>query len=76
MAERILLIEDEADLRMTLTDRLKSQGYSTDCAVDGVEGLEKATKGPYDLIILDVMLPLKSGFDVCRDIRKAGHVMP
>ncbi len=76
MAERILLIEDEADLRMTLTDRLKSQGYSTDCAVDGVEGLEKATKGGYDLIILDVMLPLKNGFDVCRDIRKAGHVMP
>ena len=76
MAERILLIEDEADLRMTLTDRLKSQGYSIDCAADGVEGLEKATKGGYDLVILDVMLPLKSGFDVCRDIRKAGHVMP
>src|SRR5258708_12453857 len=76
MSERILLIEDEADLRMTLTDRLKSEGYSTDCAVDGAEGLEKATKDSYDLIILDVMLPLKSGFDVCRDIRKAGHVMP
>jgi two-component system alkaline phosphatase synthesis response regulator PhoP len=76
MTERILLVEDEEDLRMTLTDRLKSEGYATVCAVNGVDGLQKAIEGQFDLIILDVMLPLKSGFDVCRDIRKAGLTLP
>jgi len=76
MTERILLVEDEEDLRMTLTDRLKSEGYVPECAVDGAEGLKKALQGSYDLIILDVMMPNKNGFDVCRDIRKAGLVVP
>ncbi|HLY98764.1 MAG TPA: response regulator transcription factor, partial [Candidatus Angelobacter sp.] len=76
MNERILLIEDEADLRMTLTDRLESEGYSVECAGDGAEGLNKATSSSWSLIILDVMLPKKSGFDVCRDIRRAGLEMP
>jgi two-component system, OmpR family, alkaline phosphatase synthesis response regulator PhoP len=76
MNESILLIEDEADLRMTLTDRLESEGYSVECASDGADGLQKATSRPWSLIILDVMLPKKSGFDVCRDIRRGGHVMP
>ena len=76
MSESILLIEDEADLRMTLTDRLESEGYAVECAADGADGLQKATSRPWSLIILDVMLPNKSGFDVCRDIRRAGHVMP
>jgi two-component system, OmpR family, alkaline phosphatase synthesis response regulator PhoP len=76
MSERILLIEDEEDLRMTLVDRLKSEGYTVECAADGVEGLKKGLQGKHDLIILDVMLPLKSGYDVCRDIRKAGIVVP
>ncbi len=76
MSERILLIEDEEDLRMTLVDRLKSEGYAVECAGDGVEGLKKGLQGGHDLLILDVMLPLKSGYDVCRDIRKAGVVVP
>jgi len=76
MSESILLIEDEADLRMTLTDRLESEGYSVECSADGAEGLQKATSRPWSLIILDVMLPGKSGFDVCRDIRRAGQEMP
>ncbi len=76
MTERILLVEDEEDLRMTLSDRLKSEGYVPECAVDGAEGLKKALQGSYDLIILDVMMPNKNGFDVCRDIRKAGLVVP
>jgi two-component system alkaline phosphatase synthesis response regulator PhoP len=76
MSESILLIEDEADLRMTLTDRLESEGYSVECSADGAEGLQKATSRPWGLIILDVMLPGKSGFDVCRDIRRAGQEMP
>src|SRR5215813_12131294 len=76
MTERILLVEDEEDLRMTLSDRLKAEGYSADTAADGEEGLRKATQNSHDLIILDVMLPKKSGFDVCRDIRNAGIVTP
>ncbi|MBZ5507716.1 MAG: response regulator transcription factor [Acidobacteriia bacterium] len=76
MTERILLVEDEEDLRMTLSDRLKAEGYALETAVDGEDGLRKAVEEAYDLIILDVMLPKKNGFDVCRDIRKAGIVTP
>jgi len=76
MTERILIVEDEADLRMTLSDRLKGEGYLPECAADGAEGLQKAVRGAYDVIILDVMLPVKNGFDVCRDIRKAGLTAP
>jgi len=76
MTERILLVEDEEDLRMTLSDRLKAEGYSADTAADGEEGLRKAVQSSHDLIILDVMLPKKNGFDVCRDIRNAGIVTP
>jgi two-component system, OmpR family, alkaline phosphatase synthesis response regulator PhoP len=76
MNERILLVEDEEDLRMTLTDRLRSEGYVPEQAIDGPEGVQKALEGKYDLIMLDVMLPKKSGFDVCRDIRNAGVTAP
>src|SRR5215470_3396522 len=76
MTERILLVEDEEDLRMTLCDRLKAEGYVAEAAADGEEGLRKAVHNSYDLIILDVMLPKKNGFDVCRDIRNAGIVTP
>src|SRR4051794_14787201 len=76
MNERILLVEDEEDLRMTLCDRLKAEGYVPESAADGEAGLRKATQNSYDLIILDVMLPKKNGFDLCRDIRNAGIVAP
>jgi len=76
MNEHILLVEDEEALRMTLSDRLHSEGYVVDVAVDGNEGLNKATSRPFELIILDIMLPKRSGLDVCRDIRKAGLTIP
>ena len=76
MNERILMVEDEEALRMTLTDRLRSEGYDVDVAADGQQGLEKATQNAFDLVLLDVMLPRKSGFDVCRDIRAAGMAVP
>ena len=76
MNERILLVEDEEALRMTLIDRLQSEGYEVDFAADGQQGLEKATGDAFDLVLLDVMLPRKSGFDVCRDIRSAGMAVP
>ena len=76
MYEKILLIEDEEALRMTLSDRLVSEGYAVDCAGDGQEGLRKAIDAAADLVILDVMLPHKNGLDVCREIRQAGLTTP
>jgi len=76
MNENILIVEDEEELCMTLGDRLRSEGYVVDLAVDGNTGLEKATRLPFDLIILDIMLPSRSGLDVCSDIRRAGLATP
>lgn len=76
MRENILLVEDEQALRATLSVRLQGEGYVVDTAADGVEGFEKATTKPFDLIILDIMLPYRSGLDVCRDIRQAGLATP
>jgi two-component system alkaline phosphatase synthesis response regulator PhoP len=76
MHDSILLVEDEEALRMTLGDRLRKEGYAVNCAADGSEGFEKATRLAFDLILLDVMLPGKTGFSVCEDIRKAGLITP
>jgi DNA-binding response OmpR family regulator len=74
--EKILLVEDEQALRSTLSVRLRGEGYVVDTANDGIDGFEKATTAPFDLIILDIMLPDRSGLDVCRDIRQAGLATP
>lgn len=76
MREKILVVEDEKDMLMALADRLKSESYVVECCKDGKEGLDRATCDPFDLILLDVMLPSMSGFDVCRRIRQEGLVMP
>jgi two-component system alkaline phosphatase synthesis response regulator PhoP len=75
-SDNVLLVEDEAALRMTLGDRLRFEGYEVECAANGDEAFEKATRLCLDLIILDVVLPKRDGFAVCRDIRKAGLVTP
>ena len=76
MNENVLLIEDEKALSQTLSDRLRAEGYVVNFARDGNDGLDKATRLPFDLIILDIMLPGKNGFDVCREIRQAGLATP
>jgi two-component system alkaline phosphatase synthesis response regulator PhoP len=76
MNSSILIVEDEQELCMTLGDRLRSEGYVVDFAFDGNSGLEKATHLPFDLIILDIMLPFRSGLDLCNDIRHAGMATP
>jgi two-component system alkaline phosphatase synthesis response regulator PhoP len=76
MSQRILLVEDEPGLLMTLTDRLQSEGYTVETATDGEAGLERAANERFDLVILDVMLPRKNGFDVCRDLRQQGVRVP
>src|SRR3982751_5707576 len=67
---RILLVEDEKGLVITLTDRLLSEGFEVVSAADGLAGSEAAAASDFDLIILDVMLPKKNGYDVCRDLRQ------
>jgi two-component system alkaline phosphatase synthesis response regulator PhoP len=76
MNERILVVEDDEVIRMALADRLQSEGYRVEFAKDGEEGLITATQNAFDLVVLDIMLPRKNGFDVCRDIRMAGVVVP
>jgi two-component system alkaline phosphatase synthesis response regulator PhoP len=73
MRPRILLVEDEPGLRLTVSDLLSAEGYEVDTAVDGLAGLARALQEKFDLIILDVMLPGKSGFDVCRELRQQGR---
>src|SRR6188472_3967139 len=73
---RVLLVEDEQGLVLTLTDRFRSEGFEVDVATDGKIGFEKAVTGSHDLIILDVMLPKKNGYDVCRDLRQKGITTP
>ncbi len=74
LARRILLVEDEPGLVLTLTDRLRKEGYSLEAASTGEEGLERGLSERWDLILLDVMLPGKSGLDVCRDLRQTDVV--
>ena len=74
--KRVLLVEDEPGLVLTLTDRLESEGYEVASASDGPSGLMRATRERWDVILLDVMLPGASGFDVCRDLRQRGMTTP
>lgn len=76
MHPNILLVEDEEELRMTVGDRLRGEQFVVDEAATGGEGLEKATRLAFDVIILDVMLPDRSGLDVCAEIRRAGLITP
>jgi two-component system, OmpR family, alkaline phosphatase synthesis response regulator PhoP len=76
MRGNVLFVEDEEALQMTVGDRLRNEGYSVEYASNGNEGFEKATQLPFDLIILDVMLPKRDGFDVCKGIREAGLITP
>lgn len=76
MATKILLIEDEPGVQMTLEDRLSTEGWEVEIRGDGLEGEKEARKGIYDLILLDVMLPGRDGFGVCRNLRKAEITTP
>ncbi len=76
MHKTILIIEDEPGLQLTLSDRLAAEGYRVEIAATGTQGLEKATKKSFDLILLDIMLPEMNGFDVCRNLRSRGFCTP
>jgi two-component system alkaline phosphatase synthesis response regulator PhoP len=72
MNSRILLVEDEPGLVVTVSDLLSAEGYDVEAACDGEAGLARALAGEFDVVILDVMLPKKNGFEVCRELRQAG----
>lgn len=76
MSARILVVEDEPGLVLTLEDRLRAEGYVVGVARDGEDGFGRASAEAWDLILLDGMLPRKSGFDVCRDLRARGVKTP
>lgn len=76
MKKRILLVEDEPGLVLALTDLLLNEGYELEATPDGLAGLSLASEGRFDLVILDVNLPGKNGFDVCRDLRQRGVPTP
>ena len=71
MNSRLLLVEDEPGLTLTVSDLLSMEGYEVETAADGEAGFSKALAGGFDLVILDVMLPRKNGFEVCRDLRRS-----
>ena len=73
---RILIVEDEPDIALGLQQDLKLDGYDVEVAGDGVTAIERATSEPFDLVILDVMLPGKDGFQVCRELRHSRVPVP
>jgi two-component system alkaline phosphatase synthesis response regulator PhoP len=73
---RVLLVEDEPGLQLAVSDRLVSEGYRVETAGDGDTAVRRATGEPFDLIILDVMLPGRDGFDVARTVRQQGVQTP
>jgi len=76
MIRKILLVEDEPGLRLTLLDRLQKEGYAIETAGTGEEGYRRGTEESFDLFILDVMLPGRNGLDLCRDLRQQGIAAP
>ncbi|MCX4532569.1 response regulator transcription factor [Streptomyces sp. NPDC002596] len=73
---RLLIVEDERRLAMSLAGGLTAEGFAVDVVHDGLEGLHRASEGVYDLVILDIMLPGMNGYRVCAALRAAGHEVP
>jgi two-component system alkaline phosphatase synthesis response regulator PhoP len=76
MNAKILIVEDEAALATTLKDRLRKEGYAVNVARDGNSGMEMATSEPFDLLILDLMLPGQNGLSICQKLRELGSNAP
>jgi two-component system alkaline phosphatase synthesis response regulator PhoP len=74
--ERILIVEDDPDIALGLQHDLRLEGYDVQVVGDGQQALDRAGTGAFDLVLLDVMLPGKDGFAVCRELRRSGQRMP
>jgi len=73
---RILVVEDEPGIAMALEDDFRSEGYEVEVVGDGEAASRRAREQPFDVVVLDVMLPRKDGFEVCRELRRAGVRTP
>jgi two-component system OmpR family response regulator len=73
---RVLIIEDDAAMAAALSLGFGAEGFAVELAADGVDGLWMATENSFDLIVLDIMLPKLSGYEVCKRIRQAGSTVP
>ena len=76
MAKKILIIEDDPGIQLSLKDEFESEGFDVSTAGDGLAGLAMVEKNPPDLIILDLMLPLQNGYQVCKKLRQDGNNVP
>jgi DNA-binding response OmpR family regulator len=76
MSRTVLFVEDDAAFAVGMIDRLRSEGYDVEWAQTGPAGYEMALARAFDLIVLDIMLPGKNGFDICRDLRREGVTAP
>ena len=74
--KRVLVVDDDADIRDLVALKLQASGLEVHTANDGISGLELATQGPFDAIVLDVMMPGMSGIDVLQAMRSAGNTTP
>jgi DNA-binding response OmpR family regulator len=73
---KVLLVEDDKRIATTVKRGLEAEGFTVEVAFDGVDGLWLATEGRFDLLVLDLMLPLKNGFQICAELREAGNWTP
>ncbi|MCK8677493.1 MULTISPECIES: response regulator transcription factor [Streptomyces] len=73
---RLLIVEDEKRLALSLAAGLRAEGFAVDVVHDGLEGLHRAGSEPYDLVVLDIMLPGMNGYRVCGALRAAGNDVP
>ncbi|MER5337393.1 response regulator transcription factor [Micromonospora sp. NPDC002717] len=73
---RILVVEDDKHLARSIKRGLEAEGFAAEVALDGIDGLWLATDGDFDVIVLDIMLPGKNGFQVCAELREAGNWTP
>ena len=69
---RLLIVEDDDDIAVVIEETLRLEGYSTDRTADGVDGLWMAREGRYGLVVLDLLLPGKNGFEICKTLRDEG----
>ncbi len=74
--ERVLVVDDEANLALGIAENLEMEGYTSDIAEDGVEALEKIRGGDWDLVVLDIMMPKKDGLTVCEELRAEQNNVP
>ena len=73
---RVLVVEDDRDIAVAIRRTLTAEGFSVETAADGEEGLWRATERDYDVVVLDLMLPKRNGYEVCRALRGAGRWTP